>query len=213
MSADDAPSCAEAFVSVVGACREMGLTDVADDAVRQPHARVDQFDREAFAADAHRLTSAADQLGVAVAGRSENSASSVDLSADWSGRSGGSAATVLTTTARQVVALQHRLTVGTAETSAAVRVVDEVLDRHRRILETVSRPRLGGFDLDALPAALNSGAVAPHTVRGEIQARLDYASAAGTTAGDAIAAALRDVARAWAGGHVSSGELVTAGMR
>ncbi|MGB3698165.1 MAG: hypothetical protein WBA05_12100 [Gordonia sp. (in: high G+C Gram-positive bacteria)] len=212
----DRPSCADRFVALIAACRELGLTGVDDAAVREPHRAVDQFRHPTFADDARRLTDLADELWVAAGADLVSTAATENASvteAQWSGRSSRSARSVLHVVGTEVTAAARGLRDGAAATAHAASVLETVLARHRRALETVSAPQLAGFDLDALPAALHSGAVHPPALRGEVQARLDYAAAAGTLAGEAITAALTEVADAWAGENASAGELVLADLR
>ncbi|WP_245569778.1 hypothetical protein [Gordonia shandongensis] len=198
-------SCADPFVALVAACRDLGLTTTTDTAVRAPHAGVDAFDLALFTTDADRLSRAAGDLTSC-----EDAAVSCD---DWSGRSGRSARDVLDGVDRRADDLIAAVASGAAVTVAAARVLVDVLDRHRGVVETVSRPRVGGVDLDALPAALAAGAVDVHVVRADVQARLEYAAAAGRTASDAIADALGGVADAWRRSGESDGELVLAGLQ
>ncbi|MBM7366782.1 hypothetical protein [Gordonia hydrophobica] len=206
---DAVTSCADGFVALITVCRELSLTGVDDQTVRQPHARIDEFRHTEFSQDAQRLAGLVRNLvGVAVVDRP--AASPV---ADWTGRSGRSAGGALRVVGAELADLFVRLDDGAAATAQADLVIGEVLHRHRAVLDTVSRPQLSGFDLEALPAALNSGAVSPHALRGEVQARLDYAQSAGELAGRAIVDAVAQVAAAWSAQVVSEGELALADLR
>ncbi|GAA2378285.1 hypothetical protein GCM10009855_17430 [Gordonia cholesterolivorans] len=202
-------SCADGFATVIAVCRELGLTAVDEAAVRRPHSAVDEFRMPAFVADAQRLSDLADRLARA-AGAAGATATTVG---EWSGRSGHAAGSAVRVVAGDVADLRSRLTQGAAVTTHAAQVLEEVLARHAAVLETVSRPRLGGVDLDAVPAALNAGAVTEGELRAEVHARLDYADSAGSLAADAIAAALAEVASAWTTDTGSAGELVLADLR
>ncbi|ALG84161.1 hypothetical protein [Gordonia phthalatica] len=209
---DEMTSCADGFVALITACRELGLTGVDDTTVRGPHRRVDEFRHADFAADARRLTALVRRLaGVSVVGAvSSEPGESV---ADWTGRSGRSAGGALRVVGAELADLFTRLDDGAAATARADAVLGGVLRRHRAVLATVSKPMLGGFDLEALPAALNSGALHPNSLRGEVQARLDYAEAAGQLAGEAIVGAVEQVATAWAAYAGSDGDLALADLR
>lgn len=208
------PSSAEGFVALIAVCRELGLTSIDDETVRQPHRRVDEFRYEEFSDDARRLSRLAQLLAQAadVDGAGETSV------AEWSGRAGRAAHGALRLVGDELTSLRTRLDAGAKVTAQADDVLREVLGRHRGVLATVSRPRLAGYDLEALPAALNSGAMSPHSLRGEVQARLDYAESAGILAGDAIAGVAAEVATAWAVGAGSAdagstGELILADLQ
>lgn len=205
-------SCADRFVTLIAACRELGLTGTDDATVRRPHRGVDDFRFEAFAADASHLTSLARSVVQAV-DLVPGGADSGDRSVDWSGRSGRAAGGVLQTVGTDLAGLSASLTDGAVATAHAAIILEAILGRHRGVLDMVSAPRLSGFDLDALPAALNSGALSPHALRGEVQARLEYAESAGVVASDAIAEVLAEVANAWSAHVGSDGELVLADMQ
>lgn len=59
------PSSAEGFVALIAVCRELGLTSIDDETVRQPHRRVDEFRYEEFSDDARRLSRLAQLLAQA----------------------------------------------------------------------------------------------------------------------------------------------------
>ncbi|NLG45935.1 MAG: hypothetical protein GX543_05660 [Gordonia sp.] len=208
------PSSAEGFVALIAVCRELGLTSIDDETVRRPHRRVDEFRHAHFSSDALRLTRLAESLAQAadVDGVGETSV------AEWSGRAGRAAGGALRVVGDELAGLRARLDAGAEATAQADAILREVLGRHRGVLATVSRPRLAGYDLEALPAALNSGALSPHSLRGEVQARLDYAESAGVLAGDAIAGVAAEVATAWSVGAGSAdagsaGELILADLQ
>ena len=211
---DPVTSCADGFVGLIGVCRELGLTAVDDETVRAPHRQVDQFRHSAFSADAHRLASLVQRLAdVAVVDPSLRPADESSSVADWTGRSGRSADGALRVVGAELADLFGRLDAGAEATVRAEAVLAGVLRRHRGVLDTVSRRRLAGFDLEALPAALNSGALSPHSLRGEVQSRLDYAESAGVLAGEAIVEAVAQVEAAWSVHVGSDGELALADLR
>ncbi|WP_238526284.1 hypothetical protein [Gordonia neofelifaecis] len=190
---------------MIAACRDLGLTGVVDDEVRRPHAPVDEFRLAALAADATRLRGLAERLAM--------SGTRAAPASDWSGRSGRAALGALTVVTGDVAQLRRRLSTGAAATSHAAEILEAVLGRHAAVLRTVSRPRLGGVDLDAVPAALNSGALDAGDLRAELHARLDFAETAGAVAADAIAVALAEVASAWSADAETDGDLALADLR
>ncbi|MGB3603712.1 hypothetical protein [Gordonia sp. (in: high G+C Gram-positive bacteria)] len=203
-------SCVDPFVSLIAACRELGLTSADDATVRRPHHGVDEFRFSNFVDDARRLTALAGDIAHAIG---MSSVLDDQSPADWSGRSGRAAGGVLRSVGAGLADLSRNLNDGAAATAQAAIVLDGILGRHRGVLDLVSTPRLSGFDLDALPAALNSGTLSPHALRGEIQARLEYAETAGVTASDSIREVLTEVATAWAAQVGSDGELALADMQ
>lgn len=205
-------SCAAGFVALITACRELGLTGVDDAAVRNPHRRVDEFRHADFTADARRLTALVRRL-TGVAMMTSGSVTPEKSVADWTGRSGRSAGGALRVVGADLADLVTRLDRGATATARADAVLTGVLRRHRAVLNTVSRPVLSGYELEILPAALNSGALHPNSLRGEVQARLDYAEAAGRLAGETIVGAVAQVSASWAAHVGSDGELALADLR
>lgn len=157
------------LISLMGAGRSLGVDVPADDELREPLARIGQFDVTALADDAHRLAAAhravADQLHWLPEQQ-------IRLDDGWSGASGDATTALLVAHQRRAESDLGVLRTVSESTSSAASGIDRLLRTWYVTVARCSCPIIAGVPIAELPAAVLTGTVPLSLVAADIASRV-----------------------------------------
>ena len=158
------------LISLMGVGRSLGVDVPADDELREPLARIGQFDVAALADDAHRLAAAhravADQLHWLPEQQ-------IRLDDGWSGASGDATTALLVAHQRRAESDLGVLRTVSESTSSAASGIDRLLRTWYVTVARCSCPIIAGVPIAELPAAVLTGTVPLSLVAADIASRVN----------------------------------------
>lgn len=157
------------LVSLMGVGRSLGIDVPADDELREPLARIGQFDVAALAEDAHRLAAAHRAVAEQLHCLPEQQ---IRLDDGWSSASGDAATALLVAHQRRAESDLGVLRTLSESTSSAASGIDRLLRTWYVTVARCSCPVIAGVPIAELPAAVLTGAVPLSLVAADIASRV-----------------------------------------
>ena len=157
------------LVTLMGVGRSLGIDVPADDELREPLARIGQFDVAALADDAHRLAAAHRAVAEQLHCLPEQQ---IRLDDGWSSASGDAATALLVAHQRRAESDLGVLRTLSESTSSAASGIDRLLRTWYVTVARCSSPIIAGVPIAELPAAVLTGAVPLSLVAADIASRV-----------------------------------------